>query len=351
MQLRHLYGSILLFAFSIALAQPSTVNDELTCSDRKGQLSIDACTRLISSGRFDSKELARTYAIRGMTYRDGADYDRAIADFTQVIQLLEKSSSTDVVAAAYVVRANAHVLKGDLQKALADYRRAAVLDDKNAEATEGLRQTETAVAAISSPISPPNPCGGSTVVSLPTSRGAQPLSAVEECSLRPKDSFKECVACPEMIVVPAGSFTMGSPEREQGRNSDEGPRTVITIVKPFAVGKFEVTRAEFERFVSSTGYSVGVWCRVWSDKLVAWDNRSDRSFRNPGFRQDSNHPVVCVSWDDAKAYVQWLQRTTGKQYRLLSEAEWEYVARAGSQTQFWWGPNVSTEEANYDGRA
>ena len=77
--------------------------------------------------------------------------------------------------------------------------------------------------------------------------------------------------------------------------------------------------------------------------------RKGRSFRNPGFAQDDSHPVVCVNWDDAKAYAKWLSGKTGKDYRLLSEAEWEYACRAGTSTPFWWGSSISTEQANYDG--
>jgi formylglycine-generating enzyme required for sulfatase activity len=176
-----------------------------------------------------------------------------------------------------------------------------------------------------------------------------PLSHERERLLKAKDSFKECAGCPEMVVVPAGDFMMGSPENELERYSNESPQHKVTIARPFAVGKFKVTRDEYETFVRETNYSGGDKCFTMEDGKV--EERSGRSFRNPGFVQDGQHPVVCISWDDAKAYVAWLTKKTGKLYRLLSEAEWEYVARAGTTTPFWWGSSISAEQANYDGNS
>jgi formylglycine-generating enzyme required for sulfatase activity len=130
-----------------------------------------------------------------------------------------------------------------------------------------------------------------------------------------------------MVVVPAGSFTMGSPESEQNRDDDEGPQHVVTISKPFAVGKLHVTVEQFDAFVRETREASS---NCWMGKEVA-----GRSWRNPGFAQEGSHPVVCVAWDDAKAYVDWIAKKTRKPYRLLSEAEWEYAARAGTTTPFW----------------
>jgi formylglycine-generating enzyme required for sulfatase activity len=153
-----------------------------------------------------------------------------------------------------------------------------------------------------------------------------PLTAVQERGLKPKDSFRECENCPEMVVVPAGRFTMGSPSGEKDRDSDEGPRHVVTIGRPFAVGKFHVTVDQFAVFVEETG-------RDMSKRLCSW--------RSPGFAQEGSHPVVCVNWDDANAYVDWIAKKTGKPYRLLSEAEWEYAARGrtspGTYPRFWFG--------------
>ena len=159
--------------------------------------------------------------------------------------------------------------------------------------------------------------------------------------------FRDCPHCPEMVVVPSGDFMMGSPPSEKGRWDDEGPRHGVMIGSSFAVGVYEVTRGEFGRFVSSTGRSMGDSCRTREDG--EWKARSGRGWRSPGFSQTGSHPVVCVSWDDARAYVRWLSGETGASYRLLSESEWEYVARAGTQTRYWWGDDIGRNRANCDG--
>ncbi len=158
------------------------------------------------------------------------------------------------------------------------------------------------------------------------------------------DVIEDCGHCPEMMVVPARSFTMGSPSSESGRDGDEGPQRRVTIGSEFAVGVHEVTRGEFARFVSATGRSMGDSC--WTYENGEWEKRSGRNWRSPGFSQSDSHPVVCVSWDDARAYASWLSRETGESYRLLSEAEWEYVARAGTTTRFWWGDDIGRNRAN-----
>ena len=165
--------------------------------------------------------------------------------------------------------------------------------------------------------------------------------------LKPGRVFRDCAGCPEMAVVPAGSFTMGSPENEVGRNKNEGPQHHVTIPQPFAVGRHEVTREEFTRFVAATGHSTDDSCWIWENGR--WKSRSNRGWRNPGFTQTKRDPVVCVSWHDAKAYVRWLSSKTGRRYRLLSEAEWEYAARAGTAGPFHFGSTISTDQANYHG--
>ena len=164
--------------------------------------------------------------------------------------------------------------------------------------------------------------------------------------------FKDCADCPEMLIVPAGSFTMGSPadepERESLQAGTESPRHEVIIAKPFAVGRSAVTRAQFAKFVEATGYKTDGGCWTWAPGSE-WKEDKSASWRSPGFDQDDSHPVVCVNWNDAKAYVAWLANTTGKSCRLLSEAEAEYVARAGTTTPFWWGSSIMPEQANYDG--
>ena len=165
----------------------------------------------------------------------------------------------------------------------------------------------------------------------------------------PGREFKDCAECPEMVVVPSGSFTMGSPSGEDGRGDDEGPRHRVNIGYPLAVGVYEVTRREFSRFVSDTGYNAGNSCYVWNSSSNKWENRSGISWRNPDYTQADSHPVVCVSGKDAQSYVRWLSEKTDHRYSLLSESEWEYVARAGTTTPFHFGRTISTDQANYNG--
>ena len=151
--------------------------------------------------------------------------------------------------------------------------------------------------------------------------------------------FSDCPECPLMVVVSAGSFMMGSPSSEADRRDSEGPVHEVTIDRPFAVGVNEVTRGEFARFVLATGRSMGNACLVWDGGEWVW--RTGLHWRDPGFSQTDEHPVVCVDWNDARAYVEWLSRETGEEYRLPSEAEWEYVARAGTETARYWGGSES----------
>ena len=168
-------------------------------------------------------------------------------------------------------------------------------------------------------------------------------------AMEPGRRFRDCDACPELVVVPLGSFMMGSPAGEEKRDDDEGPQHRVTIAEPFAVGVHEVTRGEFARFVRETNRSTGNSCRVWDSNEGTWVKRSGLNWRNPGFEQTDGHPVVCVNWDDAQSYVGWLSRETGEGYRLLSESEWEYVARAGTTGPFHTGATISPAQANYDG--
>ena len=145
----------------------------------------------------------------------------------------------------------------------------------------------------------------------------------------PGDVFKDCPECPEMVVVPAGSFMMGSPPGEERRFKDEDSPYRVTIPRSFAVGKFEVTFAEWDACTAAGG------CGGYRPKDRDW-GRGRRS-------------VIYVSWEDAKEYVQWLGGKTGKDYRLLTEAEWEYAARAGAKGRYWWGDRVGAGNANCDG--
>jgi formylglycine-generating enzyme required for sulfatase activity len=143
-----------------------------------------------------------------------------------------------------------------------------------------------------------------------------------------------------LVVVPAGHFNMGSPVAEEGRLNDEGPQHEVTIAKSFAVGRFAITRGEYATFVRETKHAPGDKCRTLENGK--WEERSGRSFRNPGFTQEDRHPVVCVNWEDAKDFAAWLSKMTGQTYRLLSEAEREYATRAGSTTRYSFGEEART---------
>ena len=165
-------------------------------------------------------------------------------------------------------------------------------------------------------------------------------------------SFRDCDQCPEMILVRAGEFVMGAEGGEEGR--PEGPPRTVRVERDFAMGKYEVTNAQFEDFVSATGYEVTPGCRGKFDG--EWQNHPETNWADLRLGQESEpeHPVACVSWLDARAYVDWLARISGRPYRLPTEAEWEYAARAGSPGAFTWGedPGPACEHANvYDASA
>jgi len=137
---------------------------------------------------------------------------------------------------------------------------------------------------------------------------------------------------------------MGTPASEAGHYDDEGPVHRVTIDKPFALGRNEVTVAEFRRFAEDSGYATDAekntgrkGCAGWGNGN--WDWREGHSWKSPGYEQTDQQPAVCVSWNDARAYVRWLSQKTGKRYRLPTEAEWEYAARAGTTTARYWGEN------------
>jgi formylglycine-generating enzyme required for sulfatase activity len=159
-------------------------------------------------------------------------------------------------------------------------------------------------------------------------------------------ALRDCPACPEMVVVPAGNFLLGtsSDEPEVDRDRGEAPPLPVSMTRAYAIGKYEVKVAEFRVFADATQYPTQGDCRIASGG--AWVRLADRSWRNPGFEkpQADDEPVVCVSWDDAKAYVDWLARTTGKAYRLPSETEWEYAARGGTTSPRYFGNRDSTED-------
>ena len=160
------------------------------------------------------------------------------------------------------------------------------------------------------------------------------------------DVIQDCPQCPQMVYIPAGSFRMG--DIQGGGQSDEKPVHRVSV-DAFLLGQTEVTVAQFRAFVKASSYKTeaeqGDGCYVYENGI--WNKRSNVNWRNPGFKQSSEEPVVCVSWNDTQRYIEWLSKKTGEQYRLPTEAEWEYAARAGSETKYSWGNTASHEYANY----
>jgi formylglycine-generating enzyme required for sulfatase activity len=164
-----------------------------------------------------------------------------------------------------------------------------------------------------------------TAEDLKDLRLTRPLSRNEEIAVRPLDQFKECEKCPEMIMVPASHFLMGAKDGEAARSPDEGPQHEVSFARPFAIGRFTVTMSEWDACVAAGGCSYRPVDQGWGR---------------------GRQPAINLLWDDAKAYVAWLSRTTGRLYRLPSEAEREYVARAGTTTAYWWGDAFASAQAN-----
>lgn len=147
-------------------------------------------------------------------------------------------------------------------------------------------------------------------------------------SLKPWHSLRDCPTCPELVVIPGGRFTMGAGGDSESRNRHELPAHEVDI-GPFAVGKYEVTVAEYRAFTKATFRVPDAGCKMLDFGVGRWERVLGLDWAAPGFLQNDRHPVVCVSWDDARDYVDWLSRRTKKSYRLLSEAEWEYLAATG----------------------
>ena len=159
--------------------------------------------------------------------------------------------------------------------------------------------------------------------------GIRPDQVPNKRARNPGETFQDCPQGPELVVVPAGSFMMGSPDREEDRHDDEGPLHEVKISYPLAVGMYAVTFDEWDACVSDGG------CGGYRPDDEDWGR--------------GNRPVINVSWEDTQMYVKWLSWKTGKGYRLLSESEWEYVARAGTRTRYWWGDEIGRNRASCDG--
>ncbi len=169
----------------------------------------------------------------------------------------------------------------------------------------------------------------SRVITLVLVAIAVSAAASAQERVKPGETFRDCVDCPEMVVIPAGNFMMGLAESDNAGLADERPRHRVTIPRAFALGKYEVTFAEWDACVRAGG------CNHRPKDWGGWGR--------------GNRPVMNVSWDDTKAYVRWLSRQTGQAYRLPSEAEWEYAARAGTTSRYHWGDSVGRGNANCNG--
>jgi formylglycine-generating enzyme required for sulfatase activity/class 3 adenylate cyclase len=161
--------------------------------------------------------------------------------------------------------------------------------------------------------------------------------------------FRDCGGCPEMVAIPPGSFMMGVPQSDVDRYGipleNSAPPHLVTIARPFWLGQFLVTRKQYATFVEETARDSSQ-CSALPLDGTEWKLYPERSWRDPGFTQAEDHPVVCVSWNDAVAYVNWLSRKTGQNYRLPTEAEWEYAGRAGGTAGRYFGDAPICEFAN-----
>lgn len=249
------------------------------------------------------------------------------------------------------------------------YREVLELDRANAAAREGLRQVVVRYVELAESKARQGDLKGASAY-LDTAEGlapgdpiiqrarehvgklAQPLPQppVLTAGTVFRDPLRDGGEAPEMVVVRPGSVTMGSPDNEDGRQTDEGPLQTVTLRSTFAIGRYEVTVGAFRQFVNASSYRTeaesagGCWTWVGSE----WKEDSGANWRGPGFSQSDDHPVVCVSWNDANRYVDWLTEQTGKRYRLPTEAEWEYAGRAGTVTARFWGndPHQACDYAN-----
>ena len=223
-------------------------------------------------------------------------------------------------------------------------RTAPALTDLSGASAEVIREVQAMLATLGYQPGPADGVwGGQTTQSLqaflrdsgqpPQSTLTEALRLLRNVTQRPvvqqttNKPFKDCPMCPEVIEVPAGSFLRGSPASEEGRKDAEGPRHEVALSQPLAAGIYEVTFAEWDACVKDGG------CRGYQPEDEGWSR--------------GRQPVINVSWEDAQAYVAWLSKKTGLPYRLPSEAEWEYLARAGTQAPFHTGETIAPQQANY----
>jgi formylglycine-generating enzyme required for sulfatase activity len=185
--------------------------------------------------------------------------------------------------------------------------------------------------------------------------GGSGLSAAGQSSAPEDREFQECTDCPVMLAIPGGSFVMGSAANEAGRFDSEGPQHPVTV-RPYALGKYDVTSEQFLKFLKETEYQPQPCDRVLK---LGWQSPGKGVAHPPYVGEPPHWPAVCLNWNDARAYIAWLNQKvrqarpgliqgTGP-YRLPSEAEWEYAARAGTATARWWGDELGRGNANCNG--
>jgi formylglycine-generating enzyme required for sulfatase activity len=174
-----------------------------------------------------------------------------------------------------------------------------------------------------------------------------PGAFAQQAAPAPPPASRDCPACPELALAPPGRFLMGSaPDAvELDATTGESPAAAVSFARPFYVSRREITVGEFRRYIEATHAEPAAGCRIWLGGQ--WVFERDRSWRDPGFAlpPQDDEPVVCVNWEDARGYAEWLSKESGKHYRLPSEAEWEYVARGGTSFPRFWGERDSNEDA------
>jgi formylglycine-generating enzyme required for sulfatase activity len=172
----------------------------------------------------------------------------------------------------------------------------------------------------------------------------------------PPKMFSDCTNCPQMVALPPGGFTMGisaDQEKAQGMPAPQtgrsGPPHTVTFGKGYAISAYPITVAQFREFVEDSGYHTSDSCysQHMSDGHFIYENSRGYTWRDPGFPQNDKHPVVCVNWDDAMAYAAWLSKKTGHQYSVPNEAQYEYAARGGTTTLFFWGDKRDATACQY----
>ncbi len=198
-------------------------------------------------------------------------------------------------------------------------------------------------------------CGRQALVAFLLIAGLPAMVGAAHVEIHADREFRECPDCPVMVGVPGGKFVMGSPAGEGGRFDAEGPRHTVSV-RPFALGEYDVTTAEFLTFLRATGYQPAPCNPILG---LTWNVPSRGLAFPPGLTDPPLEPAVCLSWNDAQAYIAWLNaklptnassaKSRDGPYRLPSEAEWEYAARAGTATARWWGDAIGTGNANCDG--